>query len=267
MDDIFFIIAKTTSFITRPSNIIFLSLFILFFFLKKSKLIFKLIYIFILLFLVAPFGLLIINQLEKRVPIPSQIPNNLNYIIVLGGFEELNLTSDRNQLNLNGSSERIIFATKLANNLKESKIVFVGGSGHFKKNKKDFKNTDVVKDYFKSINFNLNRVIFIPGSRNTYENIRDLKNNINLSSKDVIITSAFHMPRVLGLLNKNEISLIPFPVDYKTTKNVIDQNLFTINFFQTFSVSQNLHWLDFAVRECLALIIYRVTGKTDSFFP
>ena len=135
------------------------------------------------------------------------------------------------------------------------------------KNNYKISNSDIVKSYFRKVNFNLDRLIFLPGSRNTNENIRDIKRNLIVNKDDIIITSAFHMPRVLGILKKNNIELTPFPVDYKTTKIIFYDNFFSINFFQAFSVSQNLYWLEFSMRECLALIMYRITGKTDNLFP
>lgn len=265
MEDLFFIIAKLGSFFYRPSNIIFFFLIILFFYIPRTNFLIRCAYFIILIILFFPIGLFILKSLEERVLPPENIPKDIKNIIVLGGFEELDLFISRGQLHFNGSSERIIMAVKLSNQFNNSKIVFVGGDASLDKFEKNITNADVVKEFFEIIQFESTRSLFIKGSRNTYENIKDLKKNLDMSDNNILITSAFHMPRVIGILKKNKLKVIPYPVDYITKKNF--NGHLSLNFIQSFSVSQNLHWLDFSIREYLALIIYRITGKTESFFP
>jgi uncharacterized SAM-binding protein YcdF (DUF218 family) len=224
-----------------------------------------------LIMLFLPFGEFIIKGLEERVPVPKNIHSNIKNIFILGGFEELDLFVTRKQLHFNHSSERVIMAVKLANQFKDSKIVFVGGSGSLNPLQNNYVNADVVKEFFKIIQFDPTRTLFIKGSRNTFENIKDLKNNPEIEEENLIITSAFHMPRVIGILKKQNLKITPYPVDYKTIKiadHYLPKDLKSIfGFFLSFSVSANLKQLDFAMRECLALAIYRITGKTESFFP
>mgnify|MGYP006080777007 CR=1 FL=1 len=265
MEDLFFIISKLGTLFYRPSNILFFFLIFLFFYIPKVNFLIKFVYFFMLLILFFPFGLITLNKLEERIPIPKNIPNDIENIIVLGGFEELGLYISRSQLHFNGSSERIIMAVKLSSQFQDSKIVFVGGDASLEKKESTKTNSDVVKEFFDIIQFDEDNYFFIKGSRNTYENIKDLKNNLNMSGNNLVITSAFHMPRVIGILKKNNLKAIPYPVDYLTKKNLNFTSLKT--YVSSFSVSQNLYWLDFSAREYLALLIYRITNKTNVLFP
>tara|TARA_B110000211_G_C13946975_1_gene494334 strand:- start:100 stop:903 length:804 start_codon:yes stop_codon:yes gene_type:complete len=265
LEDLFFIISKLGAFFYKPSNILFFFLIILFFYIPKVNFLIKFVYSIMLLILFFPFGLIILNKLEERIPIPINIPNDIENIIVLGGFEELDLYINRGQLHFNGSSERIIMAVKLSSQFQNSKIVFVGGDASLKKKESNITNSDVVKEFFDIIQFDEDNYLFIKGSRNTHENIKDLKNNLDMRGNNLIITSAFHMPRVVGILKKNNLKAIPYPVDYFTKKNSNFTSLKT--YFSLFSVSQNLVWLDFSTREFLALLIYRITNKTNVLFP
>lgn len=265
MENLFFIISKLGAIFYRPSNILFFALFILFIYISRGNLIIKFVCSFILLILFFPFGLLTLNILEERIPIPKNIPKDIENIIVLGGFEELDLFVNRGQLHFNGSSERIIIAVKLSNQFNNSKIVFVGGNASFKKNKSNITNSDVVKEFLEIIQVDEDNYFFINGSRNTHENIKDLKNNLDMKGNNLIITSAFHMPRVVGILKKNDLKAIPYPVDYMTEKKYKFSSF--INNIPFFSISQNLYWLDFSAREYLALLIYRITNKTNVLFP
>ena len=58
---------------------------------------------------------------------------------------------------------------KLANKKKNSKIIFLGGSGYLKEHTID--ESDVARNFFIDINFDLKRVIFVNDTRNTIENL------------------------------------------------------------------------------------------------
>ena len=64
-----------------------------------------------------PIGNKLVNTLEKKY-ITSVLPDNYDYIVVLGGSEETSKTFITNKLNLNSASERLITSVKLANKKK-----------------------------------------------------------------------------------------------------------------------------------------------------
>ncbi len=75
----------------------------------------------------------------------------------------------------------------------------------------------------------------------------------------VLITSAMHMPRSVGVLRKAGWKVLPYPVDFKTDGTGESR------YFSGFGAG--LGGLSTALKEWLALFAYRVLGRTDSLFP
>jgi uncharacterized SAM-binding protein YcdF (DUF218 family) len=74
----------------------------------------------------------------------------------------------------------------------------------------------------------------------------------------VLVTSAFHMPRAVGVFRKLGWQVIPYPVDYYTRGNVT---------FEFQSVGYRLAEVDYVVREWMALAAYHLMGRTSELFP
>ncbi len=137
--------------------------------------------------------------------------------------------------------------------------LFTGGTGSL--TRQEYKSTDVVRQLFRDLGLDASKIIFESDSRNTYENGKYSRELINPKAGEiwVLITTAWHMPRAVGVFEKQGWSVIPFPVDHYTLpENGFDLNL---NFFG------NLGDLKTAVREWVGLAAYYATGKTSAFFP
>ena len=201
-----------------------------------------------------PVGKNLINTLEEKYLI-SNIPDNYEYIVVLAGSEDAYTTSITNKVSLDGSVERLIASVKLANKKNNSKIIFLGGSGLLKKHILD--EADVAKRFFTDINFDLSRVIFINDTRNTIENLQKLK-KLNIEYKDnlILITSAFHMHRVLLISEKLNLNLIPYAVDFRSYSGSGRDSF--INYYQRFSLVSNLQSLNLYFRELLGIIAVKI---------
>ena len=236
-------------FLKLTNFLILLIVFIFFFrnfFLRKNLRFFS--YSIIVLFLsisILPIGNLGLKYLENKY-INQQEFTNIENIIVLAGAENLQSTKITKKLNLNSGSERMIASVKLANEFKNSKIIFLGGDGNLIKNSID--EIYVAKKFYKDINFDLNRVHFINNTRNTYENLKEFKKIVN-NDKNVLITSAFHMKRSLLIADQLNIKFIPYAVDHRS-----DKFFSFLNFYQSFSVSSNLSSFDIFFREILGIL-------------
>ena len=193
-------------------------------------------------------------MLEEKYII-SSLPENYDYIIVLAGSEETYTSFVTNKLNLNSSSERLISSVKLANKKKDSKIIFLGGSGFLKKHNLD--ESDVAKIFFKDINFDLKRVVFINNTRNTMENLKELKRlNLQTVNNSILITSAFHMKRSLLISKKLDLNLIPYAVDFRSFADSGGDSLF--NYYQRFSIAGNLQSINLFFREFLGIYAVKI---------
>ena len=74
------------------------------------------------------------------------------------------------------------------------------------------------------------------------------------------MTSAYHMPRAVGIFRKIGFVVEPYPVDWKTRGW---PDLFTI----PGSFPGGLLFTDVAVHEWIGLLVYYLTGKTNELFP
>ena len=208
----------------------------------------------LIIFSFFPIGSKLINAIEKKYII-SVLPDNYDYIVVLAGSEEMHKTFITNKLSLNHASERLIASVKLANEKKNSKIIYLGGSGLLKKYSLD--EADVARIFFKDINFDLKRVIFINSTRNTIENLKELKKlNLEITNNSILITSAFHMKRSLLILKKLDLSLTPYAVDFRSSADSDSDSL--LNQYQSFSIAGNLQSINLFFREFLGIYAVKI---------
>ena len=233
--------------------IILIILIIIFrsFFLKKKIKYFSYTIVFLFLLIsIFPIGNFGLNYLEKK-HINQQKILDIDNIIVLAGSEDLQSTKITKKLNLNGGSERLIASVKLANKFKNSKIYFLGGDGYLVKN--SLNEINVATKFYEDVNFDLNRIHFIYKTRNTYENLKEFKKIADNETINILITSAFHMPRSLYIAKNLDIKLIPYAVDYRSN------NFSSIaNFYQKFSVSGNLTSFDIFFREIVGILAFKL---------
>ena len=106
------------------------------------------------------------------------------------------------------------------------------------------------------------RLILENKSRNTAENAEFSYQLANPQPGEtwLLVTSAFHMPRSVGLFRKAGFPVIAWPVDYRTSgKEGI--GLFRDN------PADSLQNTTMAVREWLGLIAYWLSGKIDQLLP
>ena len=99
-------------------------------------------------------------------------------------------------------------------------------------------------------------------SRNTLENAEFSKALVapKAGERWLLVTSAFHMPRSVGLFRKAGFAVEPYPVDWRVGGR---GDLFAFSKI----AADGLERTDLAVREWIGLIAYRATGKIDELLP
>jgi uncharacterized SAM-binding protein YcdF (DUF218 family) len=99
-------------------------------------------------------------------------------------------------------------------------------------------------------------------SRNTQENAEFSKALVEPKSGErwLLVTSAFHMPRSVGLFRKAGFNVEPYPVDWRLGGR---SDLFT---FSNIAIEGFGH-TEVGLREWLGLMAYRATGKIDELLP
>jgi uncharacterized SAM-binding protein YcdF (DUF218 family) len=210
---------------------------------------------------IVPIGNALILPLEQRfagVERPKA-EDRIDGIIILGGFEDGWVSAGRGGLAVNESAERLTEGLRLARQHTEAKVVFTGGVG---KLWGSLEATRAVAAFLRDAGIDENRLVIEGRSRNTQENVLYTAELIGRNPGDrwVLVTSAFHMPRSVGIFRKNGFDVIPYPVDYRT-RGVEDLR----RPFE--SIPAGLQRTDLAVKEWAGLIAYRLMGRIDSFFP
>jgi uncharacterized SAM-binding protein YcdF (DUF218 family) len=264
MDNLFFLVSKLAWGILSPINLIItlISLATILLWFNKQRvakllLTFCLIINLPLLFYPVSDGL--IYPLENRFQKPNIMPSNIDGIIILGGGEELKISASWQHAEMGNGGDRYLAAAVLAQQYPDAPVIFSGGSSflHFQGMEKE---AHIADQLLTKHGIEQQRIIIESQSRNTYENFLLLK--AILSDPDgqyLLITSAYHMPRAVGIARKQNIDVIAYPVDYRSTTAVHRQ--------LDFDLFSHLEVLEPAWREWIGLLVYFITGKIDFIFP
>ncbi len=208
---------------------------------------------------VFPIGTWMIVPLESRFPQAREIPASVVGVITLGGAVNQFMTAARDQTALSGGAERLTEFVAMARRRPELRLVYTGGSGSL--TRQDLKETLVARRFFGEIGLDPTLVVYEDQSRNTHENAVMTHALIRPKPDEtwVLITSAMHMPRSVGVFRKAGWKVLPYPVDYKTDG--------TGEFRYMVGIGRGLGNLSAAIKEWVGLFAYRALGRTDSLFP
>lgn len=204
-------------------------------------------------------GTLAMRVLEERFPRPEKV-GEIAGIIVLGGAVDEFLTAARGPVALTDSAERMTEGVALARLYPQARIVFSGGTASLFDT--PLTEAAAARLLWRSLGLEDARVVYEDRSRNTQENARFTRDLVQPKpgEKWLLLTSAYHMPRSMGLFRAAGFDVLPWPVDYRTQGGPRDV-------LPLREASQGLMRSDVALREWIGLIAYRLTGRIAEFFP
>jgi uncharacterized SAM-binding protein YcdF (DUF218 family) len=208
----------------------------------------------------SPLGNCLLYPLEQRFPSWDAARGAPDGIIVLGASIEADLSAAHGTAVVRSAPDRIIAAAALAQRYPNARVVFSGGSANLISN--DAREADYAGAIFESLGIAKSRLIMERRSRNTLENAEFSKALVAPKGGErwLLVTSAFHMPRSVGLFRHAGFDVEPYPVDWRVGGRA---DLFT---FSNVAVD-GLGRTDLAVREWMGLIAYRATGKINELLP
>lgn len=204
-------------------------------------------------------GQYILRQLENRFPKPeiSEIVDPKGFIILGGAIDTLQ-SDERGEILFIDSAERVTVIPSLMRQFPEAQFIFSGGSfGEKTKGEGAF-----VQEYLESIGLDESRLLLETSSTNTAENAALTMEKYDLEEGKgwYLITSAWHMPRAMGLFQKQGATeLKAYPVDYRTGNKH--------HFRHRANAGLRTYQLSIARREILGLLGYWALGYTDQPFP
>lgn len=270
MDDLFYVLSKSIWTFARPDHLLLLIMTAAVLVLgwntqrRRARFIALLSLTMIWLAALVPVGQVMLYQLEKRFLPPGPLQQQpLAGIIVLGGAEQLASMRYHRRAEFTDAADRILAVPQLATERNDLPIIYSCGSGWHAE--PDIRGADFTKLYFDAIGLE-GRVLYEREARNTYENgtfsrelIVEQLGLAALEGRWLLVTSAFHMPRSVGVFRQQGWNVLPYPVDYRGQP--FGEDLIYFN------LTGNLQDLMMAAREWAGLLAYWLTGKTDQFLP
>ncbi len=208
---------------------------------------------------VLPIGDWILLPLENRFPIPAESPERVDGIVVLGGATDQAVSTARNRVAFNAAGARMTDAVALARRYPSAKILLAGGSNYLTTDV--VPEAEVMKRFFVSEGIDPARILLEARSRTTFENARFsfAVAQPNPGETWLLVTSAYHMPRAVGCFRAAGWTVLPYPVDFRTTGEP--------SLKSEFSLSGELTRVNLASKEWMGLVIYYGLGRTDALFP
>ncbi|WGJ15117.1 YdcF family protein [Methylocapsa sp. D3K7] len=210
--------------------------------------------------MLTPIGAMILRPLEDRFPTPAADMPAPDGIIVLGGAVDTPKSEARRQVWLNADAARMTSGVELARRYPNARLIYTGGSAGFPEGGPA--EAISARELWLSLGVPAERMMFEAKSRNTFENAVFTRELVKPKPGEtwLLVTSAWHMPRSVGIFRRAGFPVVPYPVAYRTFGDERD-------FQMTAPALDKLSMLECGVREWIGLLAYRLSGKTDALFP
>ena len=208
-----------------------------------------------------PLPQVAISVLEQRFPRPGALEPAPDGIIVLGGAIEADLQQGHGDfVALNQAATRITEIPALASRYPSARIMYTGGPilpGI------EWTEARAARRLFTEAGIDPARIVIEEHSLTTWENATLTRDIVHPEpgSRWLLVTSAFHMPRSVGVFRKaGWPGIIAYPTDFRAAAD--------IDFAPWHMTgSENLRILEFAVKEYFGLVGYWLSGRSNALFP
>jgi uncharacterized SAM-binding protein YcdF (DUF218 family) len=260
-----FVASKLLGFFTLPSNLFFLLLFFGILLMttrwrKIGKTLAAAAIALLVLFGLGPGGNWLMVPLEQRFPKWDVSRGAPDGIIVLGGSIGPELSAIHEQPALNESAERLTAVADLARRFPSIPIVFSGGNASLFPGGPD--EAQFARRLFESFGIAPERIQLEGRSRTTAENATLTTDAVKPKSgaRWLLVTSAHHMPRSVGVFRAAGFPVEPYPVDWRTGG--------ADDLWKPFgSFASGLARSDAAMHEWIGLVVYWLTGRMPELLP
>lgn len=264
MDELFFYFSKILWGMISPDSlfVILLTLCLLLLLFRQSKkaaILLGLLTCCTLFLSFFPVGEWMLYPLESRFQHNPDLPEHVDGIIVLGGSVIPDLSVEWQQLETNQTHERLSSFIQLARLYPDARLVFSGGNASLDRHKPT--EAQIAETYFSQTGISPDRLIIENKARNTAENVSYSMQLVHPRENEIwlMITTAYHMPRAMGVFCRLNWKVIPYPVDHETLPSKLYQ--------PEFNLIGHANHLVLASHEWLGLLAYYLSGKTHQLFP
>ncbi len=198
------------------------------------------------------------RPLENRFPAVVEPPAHVDGIILLGGAIDDLTSEDRQTATLNDAANRITTFVTLARRYPDARLVLAAGSGDLQQG--DASEAPWALKQFADLGLDLSRVMSDANSRTTWENAVEVNRLVRPKPDEtwVLLTSAVHMPRAVGVFRAAGWRVLAWPVGYRS-RNHLDT--------WVPALSGGFPALDMAAHEWTGLLAYWLQGHSSALFP
>jgi uncharacterized SAM-binding protein YcdF (DUF218 family) len=208
----------------------------------------------------SPLGNLMLYSLEQRFPPWDATKGAPDGVVVLGGPIDPDLSAAHGVPVTSAAADRLITAAALGRQYPNLRIIYTGGSANLISG--DAREADYAAKVFESLGVSGARLTMERRARNTLENAEYSRAIAapKAGERWLLVTSAYHMPRAVGVFRQAGFPVEPYPVDWRVggRDDLLSFHKFAIDGLANVEVS---------FREWMGLVAYRITGKTSELFP
>jgi len=204
----------------------------------------------------------VVRSLEWRYLPLDNIPK-ADAIVVLGGGTDAP-DFPRPMVDVTAAGDRILYGGLLYKEEKAPLILLSGGNISWMETKGNTP-AEQMAQILSLMEIPKDAILLQTRSQNTYEDAlysSQMLKEMGLT-RILLVTSALHMPRSVGLFEKQGIEVIPAPTDYRVTQSAWENlknpsfESFLVNLFPNVS---NATVLTNALKEYFGMIVYRMRG-------
>lgn len=202
-----------------------------------------------------PIPVALMHRLEAQYPAPPPDLDLRPYagVVVLGGaLSHSDLWEAHDKVALNEAAERMTEAVALARLHPHLRLLFTGGNASLS----GAGQTEArrARMFFERMGVAQAQMLFEDQSRNTAENatLSAMLPGVDKNARWLLLTSANHMPRSMGVFLKAGWNVTPYPVDYRTTGAVE---------WLDFSLASGPETWHAVLHETLGYHVYRWLGR------
>lgn len=261
----FFVLSKIVGFFVLPSNAIALTcllglLLCLFRRRRVGTIVLTTGVVLLLVCGYSPLGNVLLLSLSERFPawqFNGQAPDG---IIVLGGAIDPDISAARGTIEPGSHPDRALAMLELAKKFPKARILFSGGSADLLQGSPS--EAPFAEQLLRQFDLDNGRVMLDGGSRTTLENAELTRALVgaDTSGRWLLVTSAFHMPRSIGVFRAAGFDVEAYPVDWRTR----GWNDAAMPFGK---LSAGLARCDVAVHEWVGLMAYWLAGRSSALLP
>jgi uncharacterized SAM-binding protein YcdF (DUF218 family) len=197
----------------------------------------------------------VLSRLERQYPSIAPEAGLGSYVgvVVLGGaLSGSSLWERPGQIALNGAAERMVVPIALLQRNPHLKMVFTGGEGNLTWAK--YTEADRAKIFFDMMGVDPTRVLFEAASRTTYDNAVFTAKLPGVDPKQpwLLLTTAAHMPRSMGVFLKAGWNVTPYPVDFRSAQEPD---------WGGYSIKDGVEKWHYALHETIGYLAYWLAGR------